>query len=349
MEAPNPRYQKFSVIVPSYNRREEIGDLLDSFRELDFPSDRFELIIADDGSTDDTGEFVKSQMSGVNFPLRFFQQENQGPGAARNMGVRQADGDFLIFIDSDCTVDRQWLAAIDRALNTEQGDAFGGPDSFRADFPPLLKAINYAMTSFLTTGGIRGHRKKKLGKYYPRSFNMGLSKNIFDRIGGFGTLRHGQDIEFSHRIITSGARVLLISDAIVFHKRRTSLMRFFKQVFNWGIARINLYKIDRSMLEIVHIIPAAGTFAFLLLLLISMFSTPIAGAMLVLIPTGLALLLLSGIHAGWQYRDLHVGLLVPLVIPIQVFGYGLGFLTGLVRRLLFGGGEYTGFRKKYYN
>ncbi len=342
------RYEFFSVIVPSYNREDEIRALLGSFGKLNFPRERYELIIADDGSTDGTASYVKSFQANSPFELHFYPQENQGPGAARNMGMMKARGDFFIFIDSDCTVDPGWLKAIDEGLQAEAADAFGGPDSYRKDFPPLLKAINYSMTSFITTGGIRGHKKKRLGKYYPRSFNMGLSREVYENIGGFGKLRHGQDIEFSHRIIESGAKVVLIEDAIVFHKRRTSIRKFYRQVFNWGVARINLYKIDEKMLELVQALPALATLALLLLVLVSVLVPAVWGISKWLFLAGIAVLLLSGAHAMLQYGNIQMLYLVPLVMPIQIIGYGLGFITAYISRVIFGRGEFTGFTKRYY-
>lgn len=343
------RFTYYSIIVPSFNRQDEIEALLASFRELDFPAERYELIIADDGSSDRTAELVQSFQSDSPFTLHFYRQENRGPGAARNLGMAMAKGDFFIFIDSDCTVAPNWLKAVDAALLHEQADAFGGPDSYRDDFPPLLKAINYSMTSFITTGGIRGHKQKRLGRYYPRSFNMGLSRAVYDKIGGFGTLRHGQDIEFSHRIIESGARVILVPDAVVFHKRRTSLKKFFRQVFNWGVARINLYKIDPKLLEPVHALPALATLLLLLLLLaaaIFPLLRPVAGWLLL---AGAAVLLLSGIDAARRYRSARLLYLVPLVMPTQVLGYGLGFISAYLARVVFSRKEFSGFTRKYYH
>lgn len=344
----NNRETFYSVIVPSYNRCDEIRELLASFGSLHFPVQRFELIIADDGSTDGTADLVKDCQRNCRFELHLYRQENQGPGAARNMGMARARGDVFIFIDSDCTVDAGWLTAIDTALKQEGADAFGGPDSYRDDFPPLLLAINYAMTSFLTTGGIRGHRKKRLGKYYPRSFNMGLTRAVHERIGGFGALRHGQDIEFSHRILESGAKVILIPDAIVFHKRRTSLRKFFRQVFNWGVARINLYRISPRMLEPVHALPAIALLLAAGLLAFSLVNATAWQIFRVLLLAGVLLLAASGVHATLRHRRWPLLFLVPLTIPIQIVGYGSGFAIAYVRRVLLRGAEFTGFRKRYY-
>jgi len=342
------RFEYYSIIVPSFNRKNEIRELIDSFTKLNFPANRFELIIADDGSTDGTGELVNDFMKRTEFLLHFYSQANQGPGAARNMGMEKAKGDFFIFIDSDCTVPPHWLTEIDQSLHAQKADAFGGPDSYKQDFPPLLKAINYSMTSFITTGGIRGHTKKKLGKFFPRSFNMGLSREVYNQVGGFGSLRHGQDIEFSNRIIHSGAKVISISQAFVYHKRRTSLKKFFRQVFNWGVARINLYKIDSSMLEPVHALPAAATMVLALLIIGSLISSAIGLVLTTLVLIMLLIFLLSGFHAALKYRNAKLLLLVPVVMPVQVIGYGIGFLTAFVARVIFKRESFVGFKKRYY-
>ncbi|GAB4367927.1 MAG: glycosyltransferase [Calditrichia bacterium] len=342
------KYERYSVIVPSFNREDEIRELLESFTRLNFPAERVELIIADDGSRDATVDVVQSYQGRLPFPLHFYTQKNQGPGAARNMGMEKATGDFFIFIDSDCTVHPDWLAHIDRELHTHQAEAFGGPDSFRPDFPPLLKAINYSMTSFLTTGGLRGKKGKRLAKFYPRSFNMGLSRELYQKIGGFGSLRHGQDIEFSNRIIRSGAKVIFVDQALVYHKRRTSIKKFFKQVFNWGVARINLYKIDSAMLEPLHALPALATFLFFSLLLLCLLSPAACHWIRWLFAMGGLALLISAIHASLQYKNWKMLYLVPIIMPIQILGYGLGFLTNFFYRIILKKPEFVGFRKRYY-
>ena len=343
-----PRYRKYSIIVPSYNRADELADLLNSINALDFDPERFELIIADDGSTDASVDLVETFRRNSSFNLFCYGQTNQGPGAARNFGMQKATGDFFIFIDSDVTVPPGWLKSIDAELNATGADAYGGPDTFRDSFPPLLKAINYSMTSFITTGGLRGRKGKKLARFYPRSFNMGLSRKLWQEIGGFGNLRHGQDIEFSNRIIRSGAKVAYIHDAAVYHKRRTSIRRFYKQVFNWGMARVNLFKMDPAMFEPLHAAPAVATLIAITVLLLAPFSSFF---MLILIG-GLILaaivLLFSMIDAVRLYRQLTPAFYLPLVMPAQIFGYGLGFLVNFVRRVLFRKEAKVGFKKNYY-
>ena len=338
-----------SVIVPSFNRKDEIQELLTSLESQDLSNDRFEVIIVDDGSTDGTDGWIYDFSKTSDLDLKFIRQDHKGPGAARNLGMQSANGDVFVFIDSDCTAPPDWLSIIKKAFDENpEIRAFGGRDDALPDFPPLLLAINYSMTSFLTTGGMRGGKKKRLARFYPRSFNMGLHRELYEKIGGFGDLRHGQDIEFSNRIIKSGAKVAYLPECVVYHRRRTSLKKFFRQVFNWGVARINLYKIDSAMLEPLHFAPAIGfwiivAFTFWALIFPGVFAIWKAFVLL-----GVLAILLSAMHAAVKWKNIKTGLLVPIVMPLQIMGYGLGFAIAFVRRVLLRQGEFTGFVKKYY-
>jgi glycosyltransferase involved in cell wall biosynthesis len=339
---------KYSIIVPSYNRSEEIKELIDSIIQLNFDRSRFELLIVDDGSTDSTLDLLEGYKKDLGSSLVYYTQKNQGPGAARNTGMSKASGDFFIFIDSDCTVPENWLSEIDKSLQENQADAFGGADTYSDNFPSLLKAINYSMTSFITTGGLRGKKGKKLARFYPRSFNMGLTRQLWKKIGGFGTLRHGQDIEFSSRILKSGALVIFVDKAAVYHKRRTTIRRFYKQVFNWGMARINLYKIDKSMLEPLHALPAIVTLLSILCFLFALIFPSFRIVLYTGLVLALTILLVSMIDAWRLYRDWKPALLLPLIMPAQIIGYGLGFVYNYIRRVIFKKKEKIGFKKSYY-
>jgi glycosyltransferase involved in cell wall biosynthesis len=341
-------YNFYSIIVPSFNRQEELVELLASMQTLDFPRDQFEVIVVDDGSSDQTLPYLQDFSNQAHINFKFCTQQNLGPGAARNTGMEQGRGDFFLFIDSDCYVPRHWLKEIDNQLNQQRADACGGPDSFHQDFSPLLKAINYSMTSFLTTGGLRGRKGKKLARFYPRSFNMGLSRNLWHKIGGFGSLRHGQDIEFSNRILKSGARVIYVAGAFVYHKRRTTLRRFYRQVFNWGVARVNLYKIDKGMLEPLHALPALITLCLLGLCLLAVFYSPARILLLLGFSCLLILILFSMLGAIRKYQEIKPALLLPLIMPAQIIGYGLGFINNFIRRVILGKKEKVGFTKTYY-
>jgi glycosyltransferase involved in cell wall biosynthesis len=304
------------------------------------------MIIVDDGSTDNSEEVVRSWVEKAGFRLRYVRKENEGPGSARNRGVEESRGELLMFIDSDCEADPEWLKTIYDKYSDEKFDACGGPDASKGDFTPLQRAIDFSMTSFFTTAGLRGHSQKPLAKFYPRSHNMGMTRTLYEKVGGFGELRHGQDIELSHRIIKSGARVAHIPDAIVYHRRRTSLRRFFRQVFNWGVARVNLAKIDRDMLEPLHFVPAVITLLSCLVLLGFLTDPEEFGAFFEL---GLGLLLALSVLGGIRQRDAAVALYLPLVICAQIFGYGFGFMFAFFKRFILGQDEWVGFRKKYYD
>lgn len=336
-----PRY---SLIIATYNRLEELKELLHSAGAQDFPMDQFEMVISDDGSQDGTRAYLEEQS--FSFPLRYLYQANKGPGEARNYGMREAAGEYFLFIDSDCILPKTYLTTIDRYLEATPLDAFGGPDDCHPSFGPMLKAINYSMTSFIGTGGTRG-AKKSVGKFYPRSFNMGIHRSVFEKIGGMNQLRHGQDMDFSARIYAAGFQVGLIPDAVVYHKRRTNLKRFFKQIFNWGVARINLGRMYKDMLKPVHLAPAivvGGT--FFAIFMASFFSW--GYWLLALVGVGaLGVAVLAFVQAFGRYQSVQVGFLGVVTLFTQVFAYGLGTWSGLWQWAT-GKKVASGFTKNYY-
>lgn len=343
---------KYSFIIASYNRLEEIRELLASAESIDFDKNDFEIVISDDGSKDGTGEFIQQYQSATRLQLVYIHQENKGPGEARNHGMRNARGQYFIFVDSDCMFPPDYLRKVDEALNRDPLDAFGGPDTCHPSFSPLLKAINYSMTSFIGTGGTRGSKKSVSKKFYPRSFNMGIKREVYEAVGGMGGLRHGQDMEYSSRIYNHGYKVGLIPDAYVFHKRRTSIKRFFKQVFNWGVTRINLGKLDKSMLKPVHLLPLLVVLGLLLVMVCTPFLVlylpMIAVVLWALIGGGLMLIVLIAFFQSLsQYRNIKVSGLSIVTLFIQIFAYGLGLMSGLWQSWR-GKSTATGFSKNYY-
>ncbi len=334
-----------SVITPTFNRKDELVYLFDSIKKQTLDPKYFEMIISDDGSTDGTKEYIKSIQNEFQFSLSCVSQKNLGPGSARNNGVKNSKGELIVFIDSDCEADSNWLEIIYDAYIKNEFDAFGGPDEARDNFLPIQIAINFSMTSFLTTGGIRGHNKNMISKFFPRSHNMGVKKKLFEKIGGFGHLRHGQDIELSNRIINENAIVKLLKNAVVYHRRRTTLLKFFRQVFNWGVARVNLAKIDRKMLQTVHFLPSFGFLVSILSLICSFLFPSIFLPILVILLSSHFILCAFG---GLKTRSIKVMLYLTLIIPCQVFGYGLGFFWAFIKRFIFNQASFTGFEKKYY-
>ncbi len=336
---------KYSFIIPTYNRLNELQELIPSINELNYNKANFELIIVDDGSTDDTESYIRSLS--LSFELKYHQQANQGPGAARNKGMSLAEGEYFLFVDSDCILPADYLYQMDLALNANDLDAFGGPDTFHPSFSPLLKAINYSMTSFLGTGGTRGSTKS-IAKYYPRSFNMGIKREVFDRIGGFGDLRHGQDMDYSARIYAADFKVGFVEEAYVYHKRRTSFWKFFKQIHNWGVTRINLAAMHPDMLKPIHLLPAMIVLIGCIIMALSIF-LPLARLLLIIGLGGMMLISAMAFFQSYRtYKSLNVALLSIFTLIVQVGAYGIGSLNGIWQKWILKKPVAIGITKNYY-
>ncbi len=335
----------YTIIVATYNRENEIRELLTSANFLDFPKGDFEIIVVDDGSCDNTKSVIEEfqQMKKVN--IRYLFQKNRGPAFARNHGMSVAFGRYFLFVDSDCILPSIWLKRVDEFLSKNRNiHAFGGADDAHHSFSPLLKAINFSMTSFLGTAGSRGSNRS-IVKYYPRSFNMGIDKKVYKTIGGMADLRHGQDMEYSARIYKSGFNVSFIPGAFVYHKRRTNLKRFFKQVFNFGNTRWNLAKADKSMLKPIHFLPT-------IILILALFSILLA-IILKIIPIFLVLLILLCLICSLifilsflKYKSIFISFLSIITTFTQVSAYALGFLIGGLQSIT--KSKIKGFTKNYY-
>lgn len=337
---------KYSIIIAVYNRLGEVKELLASAELMPFARDAFELLFVDDGSTDGFKEFIEAYKSESGLITRAIFQQNQGPGKARNYGMENANSDYFIFIDSDCMFPPEWIQKVDDYLTANALDAFGGPDAAHESFSPLVKAINYSMTSFIGTGGTRGG-EKSIGKFYPRSFNMGIAKGVYQKLGGMNMLRHGQDMDYSARVYQAGFKVGLIPDAFVYHKRRTSLKKFFKQIFNWGVARINLGTAHKELLKPVHFLPAFILLMYNALFILSVFF-PVFDVLFQIAVFGHFLVcILAFIQAFLKHRQILVALYAVITLNIQVFAYGAGLIYAVIQKLM-GKEEALGFVKNYY-
>jgi glycosyltransferase involved in cell wall biosynthesis len=326
----------FSIIVPVYNRPDEVDELLASLCKQ---TDRhFEVIIAEDGSTQKCDTVVEKYVGRI--PVIYFEKPNSGPGHTRNAGAERANYDYLIFFDSDCIIPPQYIENVSRSLKNRFVDAFGGPDAALPTFTTIQKAINYSMTSFFTTGGIRGGRKS-MDKFHPRSFNLGVSRVAFETIDGYGKMRFGEDIDFSLRLIENGYTTALIPEAFVYHKRRSTFRQFFKQVYNSGIARINLHLAHPGSLKFVHILPAVFVEGMVWIILLSFFY-PI----LLLVPILYSALVFF--DSLGKNKSVKVALYSIAAAWIQLVGYGTGFLSAVWKRLVLKKGEFKAFEKKFY-
>ena len=321
---------KYSIIVPVYNRPDEVDELLQSLCEQTVKD--FEVIIVEDGSIKPCKD-VCNKYAGI-LSLHYYAKENSGPGQSRNYGAERANGKYVIILDSDVVLPSGYLQAIEEELAQQPCEAFGGPDAAHPDFTPVQKAISYSMTSFFTTGGIRGG-KAKLDKFYPRSFNMGIRRDVYQQLGGFTKMRFGW----------------------VWHKRRTDFRKFFRQVYNSGIARINLEKRHPGTMKLVHLLPTVFTVGVIALILISAVGRALMHYVdhdqfywMCFAPWLPILLysLLIFIDSSIKNKSPHVGLLSIPAAFVQLMGYGLGFIESWWKRCILKQDEFQAFEQTFY-
>ncbi|WP_136465776.1 glycosyltransferase [Flagellimonas onchidii] len=307
---------KFSIIVPVYNRPEEIRELLESLDEQDF-QEEYEIVVVEDGSSDSSEEVVKKFDD--NLSISYYFKPNSGPGDSRNYGMQKAKGNYFIILDSDCILPKQYLSEVQKELNQEFVHCFGGPDAADASFTDVQKAINYAMTSLFTTGGIRGG-KKSVGKFQPRSFNMGISKQAFEKAGGFGRIHPGEDPDLTFRIWKAGFNSRLFPKAFVYHKRRIDWNKFYIQVNKFGQVRPILNKWHPGTAKITYWFPTLFmlSLCFSIIVLLAGWVVPIA-------LFGVYFLLLF-IHSLVSTGKIKVAFLAIFAVLTQFTGYGMGFL-----------------------
>ena len=347
---------KYSIIVPVFNRPDEVDELLESLCSQTLKD--FEVVIVEDGSEIPCKDVCDKYANILD--LHYYQKDNSGPGQSRNYGAERAKGDWLIILDSDVVLPPGYMESVEQntqysTLNT-QLTCWGGPDASHPSFTPVQKAISYSMTSFFTTGGIRGG-KKKLDKFYPRSFNMGIRRDVYLQLGGFSKMRFGEDIDFSYRIVEAGYQPQLFPEAWVWHKRRTDFRKFFRQVYNSGIARINLEKRHPNTLKLVHLLPSVFTIGVIAMVLVSAVGRVLmhyddvhrwfwlcAVPWLPIILYSFVILIDSTI----QNKSLKVGILSIPAAFVQLMGYGLGFIESWWKRCVLKQDEFTAFEKNFY-
>jgi glycosyltransferase involved in cell wall biosynthesis len=315
---------KYSVIVPVFNRPVEVRDLLQSLSKQTYGS--FEVLIIEDGSTE-TCKHVCEEYS-KKIDIQYFYKENSGQGFSRNYGFERATGDYLIQFDSDAVIPPMYFDVVERNLNMNDWDAFGGPDASAPNFTPIQKAISYAMTSVFTTGGIRGKKNNLGGQFHPRSFNFGLSRQVYETVGGYKITRMGEDIEYSIRIIENGFKVGLIPEAYVYHKRRTTISQFFKQLHFFGRARINIGRFYPSQLKLVHYFPLAFTCFIFSIPVLLLLNVGLGGIALIFLMLYLLLIL---VESSIKNNSVVIGLLSIVTCVTQLTGYGIGFAAELLK------------------
>lgn len=327
----------FSVIIPVYNRPQEVKELLDSLAKQEYAL--FETIIVEDGSNIKCESICNEANLAV--PLKYYYKENGGPAQARNFGAIKAKGEWLLFFDSDCIIPQNYFSAVINELSRKNCDLFGGADRSHPSFTTLQKAIDYSMTSIITTGGIRGNRTSA-DKFYPRTFNMGIRRSVFNETGGFSNMRFGEDVDFSYKVKEGGYESSFIEDAWVYHKRRNTLRSFFKQVFNSGIARIHLTKRHPGSLKAVHLLPSLFFLGCILLILVSIILSPW------FITPLIALFTIILTDSTIRKKSFKTGICSIATSCIQLWGYGSGFLIGWWNICILGKQNYAAFVKNFY-
>lgn len=318
---------RFSIIIPVYNRIDEVHDLLESLKDQSFRD--FEVIIVEDGSTMPCRNVAEKAAKDID--VRYFYKSNEGRSIARNYGIERATGSYFIFFDSDCVIPPDYFEILSSHLTSAPLDCFGGPDAAHESFTDTQKAINFAMTSFLTTGGIRGG-KIQLEKFVPRTFNMGFSRDVYDTVGGFREM-FSEDIDMSTRIRQAGFSIGLIRDAKVWHKRRIDMKKFFRQVYVFGMSRVTLRLLYKDSLKIVHLLPSAFVIAGILLLILCA-----CVSWIFIIPPAIYITAIF-LTALWDTGSIKIASLAIPASLIQLCGYGLGFLKAFFTKIVMRGGR----------
>ncbi len=314
----------FSFIIPVYNRPEEIRELLESFL-LQTYEESFEIVVIEDGSVQKSDQVIAAYKGRLS--ITYLVKPNTGPGDSRNYGMKRAKGTYFIVLDSDCILPPTYLKVVSNALQEKYVDCYGGPDAAHASFSKIQKAINYVMTAFLTTGGIRG-KKDAVDKFQPRSFNMGISKKAFEATSGFGNIHPGEDPDLTIRLWAKGYETCLIEDAFVYHKRRIDWNKFFIQVHKFGMVRPILNKWHPQTAKITYWFPTVFCLGFLLAVaLVFLVKTPYGYLLLAVYGWYLGLLFLDSL---WKNKSLSIALLSLIAVWMQFVGYGYGFLKSTI-------------------
>ncbi|TDD98000.1 glycosyltransferase [Flavobacterium cellulosilyticum] len=315
----------FSLIIPVYNRPDEIEELFESLSLLDY-SNKFEIIIVEDGSSIRCEEVIQKYEDKLS--VYYYFKENSGPGDSRNYGMKKANGDYFIIFDSDCIIPKNYLTEVEKALNANYVDCFGGPDKALDSFSDIQKAINFTMTSFLTTGGIRGG-SEKIDKFQPRSFNMGLSRKAFEASKGFGNIHPGEDPDLSIRLWNLGFETKLFQNAFVYHKRRIDWGKFSNQVNKFGKARPILNSWYPKYNKLTFFFPSL----FIVGLVVAVLASLIFNHDLLLQFYFLYFLVLFLI-SSYQNKSLKIGVLTIKAVWKQFFGYGIGFIESYFKIII---------------
>jgi len=325
---------KVSVIIPTYNRKDELEKLLHSLNNQTLPPSQFEIIIVDDGSSDGTEEWLMKHKDQYSIEIFLYAQVHEGTGAARNLGMEKARGDIFAFIDTDCVAHPEWLEHLMKPFHAEKVGAVGGSEVINDKDPLLMRCFHYLMTSPLTTGGLRGKRGRRLAHFYPRGFSMAISRKAYYSTKKFRKIFHAyaDDIELSYLIKRKGYDLIYQDSAKVYHRRRSTLIQFVKQTFHMGKARITLARLHPSSLEPLHTLPAFSILFLFLLIPLSICWPPVLIILELYLGLGVLYLIIVAIDSALKLNSLKTFFLTPLLFILQQGAYGSGFLASLLSR-----------------
>lgn len=327
------RTPNVSVIIPTYNRKNSLTATLDSLADLDYPKDRYEVVVVGDGSRDGTEDTIRGIKGRLPYSLSYHAQEKKGISAAKNLGIREAGGDLLVFTDDDCIFEKDWLSRLIGHLDSPDVGAVGGPDRSPSDASFFARSVDYTVTSFAGTGGVRRKEGVRLAKYYPRGCNIAFPQAVIEKAGGYDeTLAAGEEIELDYRIRQAGYLLKYAPDAPVWHKRRGSLLGFLRQMYSRGYTRVELARRHLALLEPSYLLPPLAIVGFMVLGGGAFLFPFLLKIMISLSSLYLGIILVAGAHGSLKIKDPRAWPIVSALLIMQHLTYGLGFLKALFCR-----------------
>lgn len=322
-----------SIIIPTHNRARLLVAALKSLAKLDYPKEKLEIVVVDDGSIDETQKEVKKLIKDFPFALWCFYQDKKGISEAKNLGIKNSKGEIVVSTDDDCLFEKDWLKKIIKPFNNPKVGSVGGPDKAYKLDSNLAKAVSFAFSSFIGSGGIHGRvAKVRLGKFYPMGCNMAILRKALGKVGLFELrLQPGEDTDLNHRIERAGYKLVYAPDAFVWHRSRGSFRGLIRRFYKRGFARVEIIRKHREYAELIYFLPALTVIVGVLLLMLSFFSPLFLTILAILSIIYLFLLLTTGFSALFYYRRLYFFFVVPALVASQHLMHGVGFITAVIR------------------
>lgn len=317
---------RMSVIVPVHNRSSELRLLLEAMSRQALSPAEFEVLVCDDGSTEDLGAIVASSVQEHGLSIRLLRQEWAGPASARNLGLAQARGTIIASIDSDCVPEPGWLMAYRHAFDDPSVGLAGGPLGYRAARHLSGRCVGFLMASTFGAAGATDPRRGPSMEYHPCAGNMAVRRGLALAVGGFPDIPYNEDTEFAAAIGRLGVRASFVPEAAVLHDERSGLFRALRENFLKGTCRVRRAR-GFSPRRLIPALPAG-----LVLSLIALVASPWLGPALapwISLPLAVYLVVLGilAIQAGMALGELRAALAVPVYALAMHLGYGCGYLA----------------------